>query len=185
MVFRQMDGVARADLSEWMDVDNLLSSESSNEQSEGQQLLRFRSFGADGRVSTDGKPREQRGAGGGKRLLQADDVTDSVSVLGRGRHVIGFLSNPDVVLACTTTCMEPTSRNLQDGKGEKICPAIVDSMRLEGALASEPSTSPFAKLLMALQHQRGSLVGIAVGLLLAVVGIIAIARGVLLRSPAA
>ena len=167
MVFERLTEIAKAELSEWMNVGTLTPRSVDNTT-----LLYMQTFDADGSAGGHRK--------GSVRVLEVDPIEDGhTSVAGIGRHFIGFLSDPNRVLVCSTTCLEPTRRTA------RICPAAIESIRLEGDLAPEPSTSAIGSLLRGFYNQPASLAGLGAGLLISLLGIVAVIRSLLLRTASA
>ena len=164
LVFERLGEVAKAELSEWMNVGSVTPGPVENTS-----LLYTQSFDAKG--SAGGQRRQ-----GSVRVLEVDNLEDGrIPVAGNGRHLMGFVSNPDRVLVCSATCIEPERRT------ERICPSVIASIGLDGPLVPEPSSSAIGSFVMAIRRQPAALFGIAGGLLITLIGLLAVIRGLLLR----
>jgi hypothetical protein len=164
LVFERLNTIASAELAEWMTVSSLVPGPIDNAPP-----LYLQSFKAEGRAG--GQRRE-----GSLRVLEVDHIDDGrAPVVGTGRHFIGFLANPDRVLVCSAACVEPAWRSVG------VCPASIASIHLDGALVPEPSPSTAGRLLLGVQRRPSALLGTAAGLVFALVGVLIILRGLLLR----
>ncbi len=164
LVFERLNTLARAELAEWMTVSSLAPA-----AIDSAPPLYLQSFEAQGRAG--GQRRE-----GSVRVLEVDRMDDGrAPVVGTGRHFIGFLANPDRVLVCSAACVEPAWRSVG------VCPASIASVHLDGALVPEPSPSTAGRLLLGVQRRPSALLGAAAGLVVALVGVLTILRGLLLR----
>ncbi len=127
------------------------------------------SFEATGKAGGDRKE-------GSVRVLEVDHLDNRrAAIAGNGRHVIGFLADPERVLVCSTACIEPVHHT------RGACAASVASFRLDGPLAPEPSPSMSGRLLLGIKRRPTSLLGAALGLMLALVGVLAVLRGLMIR----
>lgn len=127
------------------------------------------SFEATGKAGGDRKE-------GSVRVLEVDRLdTQRASVIGNGRHIIGFLADPERVLVCSTACFEP----VHHARG--ACAGSVASFRLDGPLAPEPSPSTSGRLLLGIKRRPTALLGAALGLMLALVGVLVVLRGLMIR----
>ena len=127
------------------------------------------SFEATGKAGSDRKE-------GSVRVLEVDRLdSDRAAVVGKGRHVVGFIAEPDRVLVCSAACVEP----LRHRRG--VCASTIASFRLDGPLAAEPSPSISGRFVVGLKRRPSALLGAALGLLLTLAGVLAILRGLMLR----
>ncbi|MFW5740088.1 MAG: hypothetical protein ACOC1F_06950, partial [Myxococcota bacterium] len=112
---------------------------------------------------------------GAVRVLEVDRLdAERAAVTAAGRHVVGFLSEPDRVLVCSAACVEPA-------EGRDACAASLGTFLLDGKLASEPSPSLTGRFVLGVKRRPAALLGAALGLLLALVGVLAILRGLMIR----
>jgi hypothetical protein len=168
MVFERLNVVARSELGEGMTVATF----SAGPVEDAPPLFR-QSFDATG--TAGGHRRE-----GSIRVLEADPIDNNRdAVLGSGRHFLAFLAEPDRVLVCSAACVESVRWN----RGR--CSGSLASLRLDGQLAPEPSASTMGRFVLGIKRRPSALLGTALGLLFALVGVLVILRGLLIRTPSA
>ena len=165
LVFERLNAIANAELAKRMAVSTF----SPGQIEESTPVFR-QSFEATGKAGGDRKE-------GSVRVLEVDRLDSRrAAVVARGRHVIGFLPDPERVVVCSAACVEP----VRHSRG--ACSASIASFRLDGPLAAEPSPSWTGRFVLGIKRRPTSLLGTALGLLLALAGILAILRGLMIRS---
>lgn len=131
------------------------------------------------------QPFEAQGKAGGDRkegavrVLEVDPLDNKrADVAANGRHTLAFLDDPARVLVCSAACVEPVG-------GRGVCPQSIASIHLQGQLAEEPLPTITGRLILGIKRRPAALLGTALGLMLALVGVLAILRGLLIRPSSA
>jgi len=157
--------VAKGDLSEWMSVDAVTPGPLLHDAP-----LFTQAFDTQGKV---GGLRKK----GSVRVLEPDNIEESrIAIAGTGRNLLGFLAGPNRVLVCSASCLERSE------KPQKICPSVIASTQLEGPMAPEPSASIAATIVQGFRNQPALMVAMTAGFAIALAGMLAILRGLLLRT---
>lgn len=164
ILFERLNGIANTELAKRMTV----ASYNAGPVEEAQPVFR-QSFEATGKAGGDRKE-------GSVRVLEVDRLdSDRAAVVGKGRHIVGFVADPDRVLICSTACVEPLRH------GRDVCSPSVASFRLDGPLAPEPSPSIAGRFVVGLKRRPSALLGAALGLVLTLAGVLVILKGLMIR----
>jgi len=93
---------------------------------------------------------------------------------GSGVHLIAMTKNPKRILVCSSMCLEPDN-------SAGICSSVIQSIRPVGNdIDSMPS-----EFQMKMGQKFGAIVGLAIGILIILLGILAVIRGLTLPTPPA